>query len=117
MNSSYGWSRCIRWQSVMLRFRWSLFDAGVSVGLRLMMVGQGITGCSGTLTTVRDTALVGSDRRYVFGDQVLDFGAETLAKTKRQSLPGDLAFKINGALVLALRRWAIMVLMKLAGLI
>jgi hypothetical protein len=82
-----------------------------------MMVVQGIAGCSGTLTTVRDTALVGSDRRYVFGDQVLDFGAETLAKTKRQSLPGDLAFKINGALVLALRRWAIMVLMKLAGLI
>jgi hypothetical protein len=82
-----------------------------------MKVVQGITGCSGTLTTVRDTALVGSDRRYVFGDQVLDFGAEMLAKTKRQSLPGGLAFKINGALVLALRRWVIIVLMKLAGLI
>jgi hypothetical protein len=79
-----------------------------------MMVVQGITG---TLTTVRDNALVGSDRRYVFGDQVLDFGAEMLAKTKRQSLPGDLAFKINDALVLALRRWVIMVLMKLARLI
>jgi hypothetical protein len=52
-----------------------------------------------------------------FWQVAIRLSAEMLAKTKLPELPGGLAFKINGALVLALRRWGIMVLTKLAGLI
>jgi hypothetical protein len=45
------------------------------------------------------------------------FGAEMLAKIKHPQLPGGLAFKINGVLACALKKWVIIVLMKLAGLI